>query len=128
MWLSDRLNKAWILKRELKGAKMNAKKMLAASLGFVLLLAPTSQLVAATQPPTMNVATENDANITIAVKDAFTADAHLAKEASAIQIATKGGVVTLSGKVSNQETKDLFKKKAQGVLGVKSVNNDIKVK
>ncbi|MCE5317364.1 MAG: BON domain-containing protein [Parachlamydia sp.] len=107
---------------------MNVKKMLAASLGFLLLLAPTTQLVAATQPPTVTVATENDANITLAVKKAFSADAHLAKDASAVQIATKDGVVTLSGKVSNQEIKDLFKKKAQGVHGVKSVTNDITVK
>lgn len=106
---------------------MNAKKLLAASLGLILIVAPTSQLMAATQPPTMSVATEKDANITIAVKDAFTSDAQLAKDASAIQIATKDGIVTLSGKVSNQETKDLFKKKAQEVQGVKSVTNDIKV-
>lgn len=107
---------------------MNAKKWLATSLSFVLYLAPTSQLVAATQPPTMNVATENDANVTISVKKAFTADAHLAKDATSIQIETKEGVVTLSGIVSNQEIKDLFTKKAQGVQGVKSVVNEIKVK
>ena len=106
---------------------MNTKKLLLSSLSLFLLLAPTSQVAAEMKSPAMNVATTNDANLTMAVKDAFASDLKLAKNASQIQITIKDGRVTLSGTVANQQTKDLFKKKAQAVKGVKSVNNSIKV-
>lgn len=108
---------------------MNAKKFLLSSLGLFLLVAPASQTVGAEQQPSTMMATDNDANTTQAIKDAFAKDSRLAKDAFLITVVTKNGAVILTGRVPDQKTKDLLKQKALEIRGVKSVdNNSIEVK
>jgi hyperosmotically inducible protein len=45
----------------------------------------------------------------------------------ALEVETKGGVVTLSGNVHSQKQKDKAEHLAHKVKGVKSVNNQLKV-
>ncbi len=68
----------------------------------------------------------DDSTITSKVKAALIDDA--STKAGDIKVETRGGVVQLSGFVSNQAQKDAATKVAQGVTGVKAVNNGLGIK
>ena len=68
----------------------------------------------------------DDSTITSKVKAALIDDE--STKAGDIKVETRGGVVQLSGFVSNQAQKDAATKVAQGVTGVKAVNNGLGIK
>ncbi len=68
----------------------------------------------------------DDSTITAKVKSALIDDD--ATKAGDIKVETRGGVVQLSGFVSNQAQKDAATKVAQSVTGVKAVNNGLGIK
>jgi hyperosmotically inducible protein len=68
----------------------------------------------------------DDSSITAKVKSALI-DSDATK-AGDIKVETRGGVVQLSGFVSNQAQKDAATKVAQSVTGVKAVNNGLGIK
>ena len=68
----------------------------------------------------------DDSTITSKVKAALIDDK--STKAGDIKVETRGGVVQLSGFVSNQAQKDAATKVAQGVNGVKAVNNGLGIK
>jgi hyperosmotically inducible protein len=68
----------------------------------------------------------DDSTVTAKVKTALTDSAET--KAHDIKVATRGGVVHLSGFVENEAQKSAATKVAQAVEGVKSVNNSISVK
>jgi len=68
----------------------------------------------------------DDSSITAKVKSALV-DSDATK-AGDIKVETRGGVVQLSGFVSNQAQKDAATKVAQSVTGVKAVNNGLGIK
>ena len=68
----------------------------------------------------------DDSTITAKVKSALV-DSDATK-AGDIKVETRGGVVQLSGFVSNQAQKDAATKVAQSVTGVKAVNNGLGIK
>ena len=68
----------------------------------------------------------DDSVLTAKVKAALIDDE--STKAGDIKVETRGGVVQLSGFVSNQAQKDAATKVAQGVTGVKAVNNGLGIK
>jgi len=68
----------------------------------------------------------DDSTVTAKVKTALTDSAET--KAHDIKVATRGGVVQLSGFVENEAQKAAASKVAQAVEGVKSVNNGISVR
>jgi hyperosmotically inducible protein len=68
----------------------------------------------------------DDATITNKVKAAIVAEPAL--KATAIQVKTNDGVVTLSGTIDAPEKAERAKQLAQTIDGVKTVNNELTVK
>ena len=68
----------------------------------------------------------DDSTITAKVKSALIDDD--STKGGDIKVETRGGVVQLSGFVSNQAQKDAASKVAKAVSGVKSVNNGLGIK
>ncbi len=68
----------------------------------------------------------DDSTVTAKVKSALIDDA--STKGGDIKVETRGGVVQLSGFVSNQAQKDAATKVAQSVTGVKSVKNGLGIK
>lgn len=68
----------------------------------------------------------DDATITAKVKSALIAEPGI--KATQINVDTSGGVVTLSGTVDTPEMMSRATQLAQGIEGVKSVNNSLAVK
>lgn len=68
----------------------------------------------------------DDAAITAKVKTAFVAEPDL--KALQINVDTKNGTVTLSGQVDSEQHKEHAAQVAQGIEGVKAVDNKLTVK
>lgn len=66
--------------------------------------------------------------ITGKVKEAIMMDSELSLRARLMSISTTDGVVTLGGTVASMDEADKAVRVAQGVEGVKSVNNQLKIK
>ncbi|AWK13890.1 molecular chaperone OsmY [Candidatus Fukatsuia symbiotica] len=73
-----------------------------------------------------NAATEDSSGIAMKVKKALLEDESL-KQGGNISVATKDGVVTLSGSVHNLAQSEKAMAVAAKVMGVKSVNNKLEV-
>jgi len=86
----------------------------------------TSLLGIAALVGTMVACSQTDPGVTTAVKAKLAADDTV--KAYKIDVDTKDGVVTLSGTVDNAEMKSRAVQIAQGVQGVKSVNDNLSVK
>ena len=87
----------------------------------------TDKMATATDKATAKAAMAiDDGTITVKVKTAMLADPTL--KALQINVDTKDGTVTLVGPVESQVQKDHATQVAQGVNGVKSVKNDMRVK
>jgi osmotically-inducible protein OsmY len=83
------------------------------------------KVVAEPAPRTMGEKVD-DASITAQVKSALLT--HRSTSALKTKVATRNGVVTLTGDAKNQAEKDLVTKIANDINGVKSVVNDMEVK
>ncbi|HXG92838.1 MAG TPA: BON domain-containing protein [Blastocatellia bacterium] len=70
----------------------------------------------------------DDAAITKEVKDKLAADATTKPVSTSINVESKEGVVTLSGDVDSDAQKSTAAQVAKSVEGVKSVNDNLKVK
>lgn len=68
----------------------------------------------------------DDSAITTSVKGELAKDVRLGT-LTGIEVNTTKGVVTLAGKVHNQEEKRMVEKVAEGVEGVTKVNNNLQV-
>lgn len=68
----------------------------------------------------------DDTEITTKVKTKLAADLNIGTVVT-IEVNTTNGVVTLAGKVNNEEQKKLAGEIAQGVEGVVKVNNNLQV-
>jgi hyperosmotically inducible protein len=87
----------------------------------------TDKMATATDNATAKAATAiDDSALTAKVKTAMLADPSL--KALQINVDTKDGTVTLKGGVESQTQKDHATDVAQGVSGVKSVDNNLTVK
>jgi len=85
------------------------------------------KMATATDNATAKAATAiDDSALTAKVKTAMLADPSL--KAMQINVDTKDGTVTLKGGVESQAQKDRATDVAQGVSGVKSVDNNLTVK
>ena len=87
----------------------------------------TDKMATATDNATAKAAMAiDDGTITVKVKTAMLADPTL--KALQINVDTKDGTVTLIGPVESQAQKDHAAEVAQGVSGVKSVDNNLTIK
>jgi len=87
----------------------------------------TDKMAATTDRATAKAATAiDDSALTAKVKTAMMADPSL--KALQINVDTKDGTVTLNGPVESQAQKQHATEVAQGVSGVKSVDNNLTVK
>ena len=87
----------------------------------------TDKMATATDNATAKAAMAiDDGTITVKVKTAMLADPTL--KALQINVDTKDGTVTLAGPVESQAQKDHATEVAQGVSGVKSVDNNLTIK
>ena len=87
----------------------------------------TDKMAATTDRATAKAATAiDDSALTAKVKTAMLADPSL--KALRINVDTKDGTVTLAGPVETQAQKEHASEVAQGVSGVKSVDNNLTVK
>lgn len=68
----------------------------------------------------------DDSTITATVKADLAKDVRLGS-LTGIEVNTTKGVVTLAGKVKNQEEKQMAEKVAKGVEGVQKVHNNLQV-
>ena len=83
--------------------------------------------MAATDVATVQAARSiDDGTITVKVKTAMLTDPAL--KAMQINVGTKDGVVTLAGAVDSQAIKDRATQVTESVSGVKSVDNNLRVK
>ena len=71
--------------------------------------------------------TSPDWQITLKVKEAILSDSSLSPGNRFVSVSTTDGVVTLTGKVSDQYQINEIVKKAEGIAGVKSVVNKMTV-
>ncbi len=69
---------------------------------------------------------DEDSRIESAIKNSYVFKTHLKSEG--IKVESKDGKVTLSGNVSDESYKDMAQDVAQGIPGVKNVDNKIEVK
>lgn len=119
---------------------MNKNMFILASAGLLMFASSPLHLfgmgtTTPTSDKTFNVTVTQDAvsvvktddAITQDVKNAFVNDTNLSAFAKDVTVKTDKGVVTLSGNVTSDNIKADFGKKAQGVLGVTKVVNNLVV-
>ncbi len=82
----------------------------------------------ATAPSAVPAMSEADRALALRVEETLRQDTTLASAARNIQVHVNGGEVTLRGSVSNQQEKTNLGSKAQQVMGVTRVNNQLDVK
>jgi len=82
---------------------------------------------AATKTPLDQSGSEADRTITQKIRQLIIADDTLSTNAKNIKIITINGVVTLRGPVANANEKANIEKKAAGVQGIKSVDNQLEI-
>lgn len=113
---------------------MNLKIIVLASAGFFLIMTPASHShlwgLESTTAPSEKVAAvpKNDADITKEIKDEINSDKEFEADAANVVIKTENGKVTLSGTVSDQDTKNDVEVVAKDFAGDDNVINDIVVK
>lgn len=91
-----------------------------------------ARLPQAPVPPAVNqeqavAETPADRAISNNLREALIAQPNRASDLQNVQIATRNGVVTLSGTVPNQEARDFILNRAQNFAGVKQVINNIQI-
>jgi osmotically-inducible protein OsmY len=69
-----------------------------------------------------------DQLISLRVVDAFSEDQSLRRDVGALRISIRDGAVTLAGTMSSQAAKDRARLIAEGVAGVKRVENQLTVR
>lgn len=71
--------------------------------------------------------TDQDRNITARIRQSLMRDDSLSSNAKNIKIITINGMVTLRGPVATAAEKDAVARKAQGIVGVNKIDNQIEV-
>ena len=74
-----------------------------------------------------NPSNSSDWQLTLKVKEAILSDSLLSPSNRFVSVSTTDGVVTLTGKVSSQEQMKQIIKKAEGISGVKRVDNQMTI-
>lgn len=110
---------------------MNFKLIAFATAGLFLVIAPAAhhnQLFGNENKKSELATTpKSDEEITKQIKDKLSSDKDLAKDAAKVDVKTDKGMVTLSGTVSDEDTKEDVGDVAEDVAGNKNVTNNIVV-
>ncbi|MGH9558828.1 MAG: BON domain-containing protein [Bryobacteraceae bacterium] len=91
--------------------------------------APQSQESAESQSQTTRGThvSATDSQMTMQVRHAITEDTALGPDAHNVRVSTKNGTVTLRGKVSSEQDKDMIVSKAKQIAGDSNVKDDLTV-
>lgn len=115
-----------------KPGVMKITALTRAALAFQLLALPAGLCIAApNQNPTAQTTTESsakaDRELTAKIRDSIFSDKSLSTSAHNVKIITRGGDITLRGKVATEAEKQSIEAKATALAGTGKVTNDLVV-